>query len=185
VEYVYRESALKVNSLTLPLLVPNIGYEYLFWDKWSASLQVYYTALNWFSIKNKFRVLGFQGELRYWMKSGMMGPFLAAHTTFGYYNIAWGGEYRYQDHQRRSPAYGLGLNGGYKIPLGRNKKDSRYGLEFSLGLGVIPLNYDIYYNVENGRLAGEDKKLYFGPDNAAVTFTYWLDRYTKKRRVRE
>lgn len=179
------ESALKVNALTLPLLVPNIGYEYLVYDHWSASLQIYYTALDWFSIQKKFRVLGFQGEIRRWFDNGMMGPFVAVHTTFGYYNIAWGGKYRYQDHKRSTPVYGVGLNGGYKIPLGRDKQHSRYGLEFSIGAGLLPLHYDIYYNVENGRLAGEDQKTYFGIDNAAITFTYWFDRTTKKKKVKE
>ena len=183
-EYKIRESYLKVNALTLPLLVPNFGFEYLFLNNWSASALFYYTALDWFDSEAKFRVLGLQAELRYWFLDDMMGPFVAAHATFGYYNIAWGGDYRYQDHNRSNPTFGGGVNLGYKIPL-FGKEDTPWGVEFTLGAGVLPLHYDIYYNVKNGRLAGEDKTTYFGIDNASVTVTYRIGRKIKERRARK
>jgi hypothetical protein len=182
-EYKIRESYLKVNALTLPLLVPNIGFERLFLNNWSLSGMFYYTALDWFDPEAKFRVLGLQSELRYWFRYDMMGPFIAAHATFGWYNIAWGGKYRYQDHNRNTPTLGGGLNVGWKIPL-FGKEDTPWGVEFTLGAGVLPLHYDIYYNVNNGRFVGDDSATYFGIDNASVTVTYRIGRKIKERRAR-
>jgi len=182
-EYKIRESYLKVNALTLPLLVPNIGFERLFLNNWSLSGMFYYTALDWFDPEAKFRVLGLQSELRYWFRYDMMGPFIAAHATFGWYNIAWGGKYRYQDHNRSTPTLGGGLNVGWKIPL-FGKEDTPWGVEFTLGAGILPLHYDIYYNVNNGRFVGDDSATYFGIDNASVTVTYRIGRKIKERRAR-
>ena len=183
-EYVFHERYLKTNMLVLPMLVPNLGFEYLFENHWSFSNIFYYTALDWFDIETKFRVLGLQSELRYWFRYDMMGPFVAAHATFGYYNIAWGGDYRYQDHNRSTPTFGGGVNLGWKIPL-FDKEDTPWGVEFTLGAGVLPLHYDIYYNVYNGRKAGEDTKTYFGIDNASITLSYRIGRKMRERRVRK
>ena len=165
-----RDVTLKVNCLSLPLLVANAAVEVQPLDHWSASLPAYYTALDWFSETIKFRVLGFQPELRYWTGKEMNGLFFNAHATFAYYNVAWGGDYRYQDHARKTPAFGGGVGVGYKIPLDEDK--TPWGIEFGIGGGVLPLHYDYYYNIRGGRLAGEDSHTYFGVDQAFVSFTY-------------
>ena len=162
---------LKVNSLSLPLLVANVGVEVAPLPHFSVSLPAYYTALDWFSETVKFRVLGVQPEVRYWLSNDFRGLFFNLHCTFAYYNVAWGGDYRYQDHARKSPTLGGGLGIGYKVAL---DKDSPWGLEFGIGGGALPLHYDYYYNIHNGRLAGEDTHTYWGVDQAFVSFTYRL-----------
>ena len=164
---------IKVNTLTLPLLVANAGVEVAPLPHFSVSVPAYYTALDWFSEDVKFRVLGCQPELRYWLGKNPSGLFFNAHCTFAYYNIAWGGEYRYQDHARKTPALGGGIGIGYKVAL---EKDSPWGIEFGIGGGALPLHYDYYYNVHNGRLAGEDTRTYWGVDQAFVNFTYRLGK---------
>jgi len=161
--------------LTLPALVANAAIEIQPLPHFSVSVPVYYCGLNWFSETIKFRVLAFQPELRYWLRRDMHGLFFNAHATFGWYNVAWGGDYRYQDHARKTPALGGGLGVGYKVSLGRNN-DSHWGLEMGLGGGVLPLHYDMYYNLHNGRLAGEDKRTYWGVDQAFISVTYRLGR---------
>lgn len=173
-----RDVVLKVNTLSLPLLVANVGVEVRPLEHWSVSLPAYYTSLNWFSETVKFRVLGVQPEVRYWLKNNMQGLFFNLHGTFAYYNVAWGGDYRYQDHARKSPSLGGGLGIGYKVPL--SKAETPWGIEFGIGGGVLPLHYDYYYNVANGRLAGEDKRTYFGVDQAFVSFTYRLGKSKKQ-----
>ena len=84
-----RDVVLKVNTLSLPLLVANVRVEVRPLDHWSFSLPAYYTALDWFSETVKFRVLGIQPEIRYWLKDDMNGLFFNIHSTFAYYNIAW------------------------------------------------------------------------------------------------
>ena len=180
------DSFLKTNLLGWPLLAANFGAEWQVAEHLSVSILAYYTALDWFAPTTKFRVLGVQPELRWWFRPGMTGWFVGAHATFGWYNIAWfGSDYRYQDHHHDSPTLGGGVSGGYKIPLGWGRQ-GRWGLEFSLGAGVLPLHYDIYYNVENGRRADEAQRTYIGIDNASVTLTYrvgrdYFDKNTKKK----
>ena len=171
-----RDIILKVNALVLPLLVGNIGIEYQPLKHFSISMNAYYTSLDWLTSTIKFRVLGIQPEVRWWLSKDMVGFFAGAHFTFSWYNIALGGDWRYQDHGTHMPVLGGGVNAGYKIPLG-NDSDSRWGLEFSIGAGVLPLYYDIYYNVPNGRKAGENRVTYWGIDHAAVTITYRVGRY--------
>ena len=166
------ESYLKTNVLAYPLLIPSLGYEWRPVNKFSFGAEGYYSAINWFSPNTKFRVLGLQAEARYWFRDNMYGPFTGIHFTFGWYNVATGGEYRYQDHQGKEPAYGTGLTLGYKVPFLPKLNRGRMGFEFTIGYGVMPLHYDMFYNVENGRKAGEGKKVYWGIDNAAINFVY-------------
>lgn len=166
------ESYIKTNVFFYPLLIPNLGYEWRPLNKLSFGAQGYYSALNWFSPNTKFRVLGLQAGGRYWFRDNMYGPFAGVHFTFGWYNVAWGGDYRYQDHKGQKPAYGTGITLGYKVPVMPKLNRGRMGLEFTIGYGVMPLHYDIYNNVDNGRLVGENKMVYWGIDNASINFVY-------------
>ena len=78
----------------------------------------------------------------------------------------------HQDHACKTPTFGGGLGIGYKVPL--SNKETPWGIEFGIGGGVLPLYYDYYFNIRNGRLAGEDQRTYFGVDQAFVSFTYSL-----------
>ena len=172
---------LKVNTVSLPLLVANVGVEIQPIRHFSVNLPVYYSGLDWFSETVKFRMLGVQPELRYWFRPDFHGLFLNAHATFSYYNIAWGGDYRYQDHARKTPVFGGGLGIGYKTNL-RDDGTSPWGIEFGIGGGALPLHYDYYYNIHNGRLAGEDTHTYWGPDQAFVSFTYRIGQAKSSRK---
>ena len=166
---------LKTNFLTYPLnLTANLGFEAEIGRHFSLSVPFYYSALNWFRSDVKFRILGTQPEFRYWFGRDFTGWFVGLHGSFGWYNVAVGGRYRYQDHSTESPAYGGGLTGGYRLPLGKNY---RWALEFTLGAGYLNLYYDTFYNIPNGALAQEGlRKHYFGPDHAAVTLSYRLGK---------
>lgn len=167
---------LKTNLATYPLLVANLAAEVEIGRHVSISLPVYYTPLNWFRSTVKFRVLGIQPEVRFWFNRQFSRFFVGAHATFGWYNIALGGDYRYQDHATRTPTFGGGVTAGYRVLLDDN---ARWALEFTLGAGYLPLCYDTFYNVENGALAQEAlRKNYWGLDNAAITLSY---RFGKRR----
>lgn len=167
---------LKTNFLTYPLnLTANLAVEVEIGRHFSVSVPFYYSALNWFKNNIKFRVVGSQPEVRYWFRRDFTGFYVAAHATFGWYNVAVGGRYRYQDHATKNPVFGGGINAGYRLPFG----NSRWALEFSLGAGYMPLYYDTFFNVENGALAEEGLwKHYWGPDHAAVTLSF---RFGKRR----
>ena len=146
----------------------------------SISVPFYYSSLDWFKNTIKFRMSGLQPEVRYWFRRDFTGFFAGAHATFGWYNVAVGGRYRYQDHGGNSPVFGGGINGGYRLMLGNH---SRWALEFSLGAGYLPFYYDTFFNVENGALAESGlRNHYWGLDHAAVTLSF---RFGKRRGTHE
>ena len=162
----------KTNLLPWAVLDANFALELEMGRHLSLSIPVYFSAFNKLAVRTKCRVLGTQPELRVWFRDNFSGAFIAAHGTYGFYNIALPGmEYRIQDRDGVTPAYGAGLNLGWKFRLDRNRAD-RLGLEFSVGGGWLHLDYDCFFNVENGRYAASQVKEYYGLDHASVALTY-------------
>ena len=178
---------LKTNLIGLAMLSANLAVEVDLARHWSATLPIYYCGMDWFKSTIKFRNFTIQPEVRYWFRrSENDGFFLGAHFEMSYYNFAFDGEYRYQDYRGRTPALGGGLSAGYRMPLG---KSNRWRMEFSVGAGIYPLDYSLFYNtpdVKDGQWAARRKETYIGLDHAAVTFAYsfdlkrWQRSYPKK-----
>lgn len=171
---------LKTNLIGLAMLSANLAVEYDLARHWSVTLPIYYCAMDWFKSTIKFRNFTIQPELRYWFRhSDNDGWFVGAHLEMEYYNFAFDGEYRYQDYRGRTPALGGGLSFGYRKPISKNK---RWRMEFTLGAGIYPLDYSLFYNtpdVKDGQWAGRRKETYVGLDQVAVTLAYSFDM--KKR----
>ena len=166
----------KTNVLALALLDANLAFEFEIGRHLSFSLPVYYSAWDWFNTQAKFRVLGTQPELRFWFRRDFSGPFIAAHGTFGYYNVALPGwTYRYQDRDGRTPGYGAGGDIGWKFRLDRKRAD-RWGLELVVGGGWLHLDYDCFYNLDGGRYAASAVREYYGLDHASIAITYRIGR---------
>ena len=167
---------LKSNIIGLLLLNANFAVEADFAPHWSATLPVYYCAIDWFKHTIKFRNFTVQPEVRYWFRKwDNDGFFVGAHFELEYYNFAFDGKFRYQDHRGRTPALGGGLSFGYRKPI---SKDQRWRMEYTLGAGIYPLDYDIFANtpdVKDGQLMSRIKKTYFGLDQVAVTIAYSFD----------
>ncbi len=168
----------KTNLLPWALLDMNIAVEFEIGRHMSFSLPVYYSAADWFSVENKFRVMGTQPELRFWFRDNFSGPFLGVHGTLAYYNVALkNGTYRFQDRAGQTPAYGGGAHFGWKFRFDPHGAD-RWGLELSVGGGYLHLDYDMFYNVENGRYSSSEVRDYYGLDHASIALTY---RFGKRR----
>ena len=170
-----RNLHLKTNAICWGMGVANVAAEIDLTRHWSFSLPVMYSAWNYFKSTIKFRVFGSMPELRYWVSERNDGVYVGAHFGFAYYNVAFDGAYRYQDHNRETPALGGGLSVGYRLPLDRAR---RWRVEFSLGCGVYSLHYDKFRNtadVRDGLLVGSERKTAVGIDQAAVTFSYTFD----------
>ena len=91
---------------------------------------------------------------------------------FAYYNFAFDGDYRYQDHDGKTPTLGGGLTLGYRIPISKNKN---WKLEFGVGAGVYPLTYDLFENLPNvkeGQLFETRNNTYIGIDNVQIGISY-------------
>ena len=163
---------LKTNIPAWGMLWSNIQAELDVARNWSVMLPVYYSGWNYFTSTRKFRTFTVMPEVRYWLRPDNQGFFVGAHAGFCYYNVAFGGAKRYQDHNKRTPALGGGVNVGYRMPISRN---GRWHLEFSIGAGVYSLDYDTFENRHNGLLTGREHDTFFGIDNAAISLCYRFD----------
>ena len=171
---------LKTNAVGVSLLVANAAIEADVAKHWSVNLPVYYSAWNYIKPTIKFRTFSIYPEVRYWFSPNNDGLFLDAHLGLAYYNYAFDGPIRYQDYRMKTPAIGGGVGVGYRLPLSKNK---RWKLEFAIGAGVYPLYYDLFHNTPNvkeGLLIESQKKIYFGIDQAEITFSYAFDIDNKK-----
>lgn len=171
----------------------SVGAEWDLRPHWSLSVPLYFSGgLDYFKSTIKFRNFTVQPELRYWFSlrddgSGLFhnnGIFLGAHAELSYYNFAFDGKYRYQDHRGRTPAVGGGLSIGYRKPLGR---EGRWMMEYAIGGGIYPVDYDIFDNtpdVRDGQLMARRIKTYIGLDEIAITLDYTFERPHRIRELR-
>ncbi|MCH5330590.1 MAG: DUF3575 domain-containing protein [Alistipes sp.] len=163
---------LKTNVLGWGLAMANVAAEVDLCRHLSFALPIYYSAMNYFVNNLKFRLVGFQPELRAWLSERNDGLFFGAHFGAAWYDFAFMGKYRYQDHNGGTPALGGGVSAGYRLPIGKNK---RWRAEFSVGGGAYHLHYDTFLNKPNGKRTGEFRKTYIGLDGVAVSFAYTFD----------
>ena len=175
-----RQLHVKTNVLGLGLGIANAAVEVDLTKHLSFTLPVYYSAWDYFQSTIKFRTLAVQPEVRYWFHPDNDGWFMGAHFGYGFYNLALNGDYRYQDHDRDTPAMGGGISAGYRTHLSKNK---RWKMEFSLGAGVYPSRYDKFHNTSDTKeglmVASDIKKTYWGIDQAAISISYAFN-LTKK-----
>lgn len=163
---------LKTNIPAWAMLWTNLTAEFDCAPHWSVQLPIYYSGFNYFTSKRKFRTFAIQPEARYWFSGDNLGFFVGAHFGVGWYNVAYGGAVRYQDHDRSTPAIGGGLSAGFRMPFGAAK---RWILEFSAGAGIYRLDYDTFENSHNGLRTGRRQRTFYGLDNAAVSIGYIFD----------
>ena len=169
--------SVKTNSLGYGLLILNVAAEIDLSSRLSISLPIYYSGWDYFHVTTKFRVFSVQPELRYWLPRAK-GLFLGGHFGLTYFNIATNGRYRYQDTHRSEPAWGAGAAIGYRTYF---KRDSRWFVEFSAGLGVYDVRYEKFINEWNGRQTSSSiHTTYFGSDQLSVSFGYSFDWHKPK-----
>lgn len=165
----------KTNLMGWTMMVSNIAIECDFGPHWSITLPVYYSGVNYFTRTLKFRTFTIQPEVRYWFGDHSdTAPqwFVGAHLGVGWYNYALKGDYRIQDVDGDTPAWGGGLSAGYRLTLPWGSRD-RWKMEFTLGVGVYDARYDKWINTYGGALAkGRRHTTFVGIDQAAATLIY-------------
>jgi len=172
--------AIKNNIIYDAALVANLGVEIGFGKHFSVDIPVTFSPYT-ISSNYRMRTLSVQPDLRYYLKEGWRGHFFGIHGSFAYYNVVtpFNTKTRYQDRDGKHPLYGGGISYGYSLPLG---KDSRWGVEFTIGAGYAYLDYDCFYNVDNGAWFTKNTKHYFGIDKAGITIYYRIvDKNRKKK----
>ncbi len=166
---------IKSNLLGLSVAVANLAVEVDLAKHVSFSLPIYYSGWNYFTSPIKFRAFATQPELRFWTSKENDGFFTGAHFGMAYYNLATNGDYRYQDHNRETPALGGGVSVGYRLPVSKN---NRWKMEFSLGAGAYKLHYDKFHNTDrtsSGLIKESVRRNYYGIDQATVSIAYMFD----------
>ena len=172
--------AIKNNIIYDAALVANLGVEIGFGKHFSVDIPVTYSPYT-ISSNYRMRTLSVQPDLRYYLKEGWRGHFFGIHGNFAYYNVVtpFNTKTRYQDRDGKHPLYGGGISYGYSLPF---RKDSRWGVEFTIGAGYGYLDYDCFYNVDNGAWFTKGTKHYFGIDKAGITIYYRIvDKNRKKK----
>lgn len=164
-----RKIYIKTNAVGWAMANANLAGEIDICRHLSFNLPVYYSAMNYFTYKVKFRTFSVQPEFRFWISPENDRFFIGAHFGMSYFNFGFNGDYRYQDHDGKSPALGGGISLGYRWPISRNK---RWKMEVSVGGGIYKVHYDKFINAPNGPLVGSFKKTYYGLDQVAVAFSY-------------
>lgn len=167
-----RQLHVKTNAIGLAMAIANVSVEVDLAKHWSFSLPVYFSAWDYFKVTRKFRTFCVQPEFRYWFRDCNEGWFLGAHFGFAYYNYAWDGEFRTQDHNRETPSLGGGLAVGYRTHISRNK---RWKMEFTVGGGYYDSKYDKFRNEPNGLLISTHEKNWLGVDQVSISFAYAFD----------
>ncbi|MDR2127431.1 MAG: DUF3575 domain-containing protein [Prevotellaceae bacterium] len=174
IEINHKTWLLKTNLLYMCAGVFNLAAEYSFSNRLSVDIPVTYSPYS-ISRTYKIRTLSIQPELRWWMKEPLTGHFLGFHTHLAFYNIALDTYNRYQDKDGKTPLWGAGFSYGYVL---RGK--GKWNFEFTLGIGYAHLNYDIFYNVDNGSVYNSKIKNYWGLTKAGVTVSYRLTKNDEK-----
>ena len=168
----YRKMYIKTNVPAWALLWQNLAVEFDLAKHWSFALPVYWSPYDYGKQTIKFRTLAFVPEFRYWVRPDNMGFFVNAHFGLAYYNYAKKGEFRYQDHDGKTPAIGGGVGLGYRFYFCKNH---HWTMEAAVGAGVYRLDYDIFENTpvtKHGYLLGRRKRTFYGIDQAAFTISY-------------
>lgn len=171
----------KTNAIGIAMALANAAVEYQLPCGVAFHIPFYYSGVDYFKNTLKFRTVTVQPGVRYYFK----GPdrfWLGLHLGVGWYNVAYGGKWRIQDHEGRRPAYGGGLDLGYRLLL-KEAPYGDWGLEFSLGGGVYSTCSDKFYNEENGPYSETAiKKTFFGVDGAGISVTFRPNRKDRRSR---
>lgn len=176
-----RHIYVKTNLPAWLCLWMNAAFEIDIAPHWSFALPIYYSGINYFKRTLKFRTFSVLPEFRWFLNRDNHGFFAGVHGGAVYYNIALKGDLRYQDHNGRTPAVGGGVQIGYRFRI--NSNPNLY-MEASIGGGIYKLHYDEFLNETNGLKVGERKRIFYGIDQASLSFVYRFD-YGRKTKIRK
>jgi|GEM_PF-2029189 len=161
-----REFRIGTNLLYDFATLANLNFEVGFARHIALSVPVTYSP---WDIKSDFKLktLLFQPELRYYFAGDFNGNYLGIEGHLGWFNCAFGGKIRYQDRDGRVPLRGAGLTYGYSLMVSKH-----CGFDFSISAGYTRLEYDCFYNIDNGARFTTSYRNWWGPTKVGVSFYY-------------
>jgi len=164
-----RKSEVRIgtNLIYDAVTVANLYLEVGFAKHWAFNVLATFSPWDIHRPTVKFRTLVIQPELRYYFAKNFKGHYLGIEGHYGWYNIAVGGKVRYQDKDGNTPLWGAGLSYGYVLPFSKH-----WGMEFAVSAGYARLEYDCFYNVENGAKFDTRTMDWWGPTKAGISIYY-------------
>lgn len=111
-------------------------------------------------------------EYKYWLCRPYEQWFFGLYGMYGKYNIggiAWPSFLGLSDSRYKGDGIGGGLSVGYQWAFG-----GRWGIEASLGVGYLYLNYREYECGACGEMKREARRHFVGPTKAAVSLVYYI-----------
>lgn len=158
-----RYIALKTNVPFLAVAVQNLAIEVQLAKHITLDLPMMWSISD-IEREHALRTIALQPEARWWLKSAGTGHFFGLHAHVAWFNAKWDAD-RYQTEKR--PLVGAGLSYGYKLPL-----SAHWGAEFNLGAGYANMQYNTYYNIENGAKIDTRNRHYWGITRAGISLVY-------------
>lgn len=147
--------------------VANLSFEFGFARHMAVNFLATYSPWD-IKIPNvKIRTLLFQPEFRWYLKDDFKGHYFGLEGHVGWYNVAFAGKNRFQDKDGKTPLWGLGLSYGYVLPI-----TEHLGMDFGISVGYASLDYDWFYNIENGALHRTTARNWWGPTKVGVSIYY-------------
>ena len=170
--------AIRTNLLYWASTTPNVSLEWRLSPRYTLSATLGYNAFDLpdhtssddIAVNPKLHHWLVMPEARYWFCRAFERRFLGIYAMYGEYN-AGGLKFipSLSDRRYDGRTAGAGLSYGYQRALGK-----RWGLEASLGIGYIHMQYDKYDCGACGKKLGSYRRHYIGPTRASFSIVYYI-----------
>lgn len=173
---------LKTNVLYLATASLNLGVEAKLGEHWSIDVPFNYNGWDMGKYQ-KWRHIMVQPEGRYWLGEAMKsGHFFGLHGHWAMYNL---GSVGFNDHMKthryQGNLMGVGVSYGYRW----NFRNSRWGMEATLGAGYTQLKYDKYGCADCLQEIADESEVtkgFMGPTKVGFSLVYRIgNKVTKSK----
>ncbi len=159
-----RYRAFKINIPYAAAVIQNLAFEWQTGKKMTVDIPVMWSFSD-LTDRHGVRTIAVQPEARWWPGANPgNGHFLGAHLSAAWFNVRWN-DTRYQADSL--PLLGAGISYGYRLPFNAN-----WGAEFNLGVGYAYMEYDRFFNIDNGAKIDRRSRNYFGITRVGVSLVY-------------
>ncbi len=156
--------AFKINVPYAAFAIQNLAFEWQTSRSMTVDIPVMWSVSD-LTDRHGIRTIAIQPEARWWPGANPgNGHFLGANISAGWFNVRWR-DTRYQ--ADGLPLLGAGISYGYRLNFTPN-----WGAEFNIGAGYAYMEYDRFYNIDNGAKIDRCSRHYFGLTRVGVSLVY-------------
>lgn len=162
VSYDFR--AFKVNVAYAAFAIQNLAFEWQVAPSMTVDIPLMWSISD-LTDRHGIRTIAIQPEARWWPGANPgSGHFLGAGISAAWFNVRWR-DTRYQADSL--PLLGAGISYGYRLNF-----TPSWGAEFNLGAGYAYMEYDRFYNIDNGAKIDRRSRHYFGITRLGISLVY-------------